>query len=185
MKRILFSRWIPWICLLGLCASVCTAYGDVGSIELSGGVLAPYDVSEGDTSVGWQIAYAAGVTDHVEIGAIFMKTGNFEADNDITDGEVEISTLMLQTRWLFNPESKTRGFVDLAGGMMDLDPKGKATTSSRSGGAARLGIGVDQALTPHLALRFSTGYTTGIGRTSEIDILDVSVSLVFGVRLLE
>jgi len=185
MKRILFSLWIPWVCLLGLCAFVGTVYGDAGSIELSGGVLAPYDVSSSDTSVGWQIAYAAGVTDHVEIGAMFMRTGNFEADNDITDGEVEISTLMIQTRWLFNPESTTRGFVDLAGGMMDLDPKGKATTSSRSGGAARLGLGVDQALTPHLALRFSTGYTTGIGRTSEIDILDVSVSLVFGVRLFE
>jgi len=182
MKRILFFCSIPLVYGLVVCLTISPAYGDAGSFQLSGGVLAPYDASVSDTSVGWQISYAAGVTDHVEIGAMFMKTGNFDAENDLTDGEVEISALMIQSRWLFNPESRTRGFVDLAGGMMAVDPKGPSATSSRAGGAARLGIGVDQALTPHLAIRFSTGYTTGIGRTSEIDIFDASVSLVFGVR---
>lgn len=177
MKRILFI----WCLAVGL--SVGQAFGDVGSLQVSGGVVAPYDVSACDTSVGWQLSYAAGVTEHVEIGAMLMRTGFFEAESDITDGEAEISVLVIQGRWLFFPGATTRVFADLAGGMMDVDAKGPSTRPSRAGGAARLGLGVDRDLSPHLGLRFGLGYTTGIGRTSEIDVLDASVSLVFGVRL--
>ncbi|WP_300670408.1 hypothetical protein [Desulfoluna sp.] len=177
MKRILFI----WCLLFGM--SMGSVYGDVGSLQVSGGVVAPYDVSASDSAVGWQVSYAAGVTDHVEIGAVLMKTGEFEVDNDITDGEAEVSALMIQGRWLFSPERKTRGFIDLAGGMMDVDAVTPSVVSSRAGGAARLGLGVDHDLSRNLAIRFSVGYTTGIGRTSEIDLIDAGISLVFGVRL--
>lgn len=179
MKRVLFI----WCLVFGM--SVCSAYADVGSLQFSGGVVVPYDVSESDTGVGWQLSYAIGVTDHVEIGAMFMKSGYLEAKNDITEGEVEITTLLIQGRWLFNPADKTRGFMDFGFGGMDVDAETPSAIANRAGGAARIGFGVDRELSPHLAVRLSAGYTTGVGRTSEIDIIDASVSLVFGVRLLQ
>ena len=179
MKRILFI----WCLAFGI--SVCPAYADVGSLQFSGGVVAPYDVSASDSSVGWQASYGIGVTDHVEIGAMLMRTGDFEVKNDITDGEAEVTTLMIMGRWICNPEKKTRGFMDLGFGGMDVDAKDPSAIPNRAGAAARVGLGLDRELSPHLAFRFSTGYTTGIGRTSEIDIIDASISLVFGVRLLQ
>lgn len=177
MKRVFIT-----LCLLaGIWIG--SASADVGSLKLSAGVVVPYDVSESDASVGGQLSYGIGVTDHVEIGAMFMKSGDFEAENDFTDGEVEITTLLIQGRWTFNPQSRTRGFADLGGGMMDVEAENPSGIPNRSGGAARLGIGVDREINPHLALRFGVGYTKGIGRTSEIDIIDASLSLVFGVRL--
>ena len=179
MRRTLFI----WCIFLGVFWG--TASADVGSLEFSGGVVAPYDVSSSDSAVGWQLSYAIGVTDHFEIGAMLMETGDFEAENDITDGEVEISTILIQGRWIFFPEEKTRGFVDLGGGMMDVSPESSSSISSRSGGAIRMGVGVDRELARGLAIRLGLGYTTGVGRTSEIDVIDASVSLVFGVKLLE
>lgn len=179
MKRILFI----WCLVLGMWVG--STYADVGSFQFSGGVVAPYDVSENDASLGWQLSYAIGVTDHAEIGAMLMKSGYLEAKNDITDGEVEITALMIQGRWLFNPAHKTRGFMDLAVGMMDVDADSPSAIANRAGGAVRLGGGVDRELNPNLAVRFGIGYTTGVGRTSEIGIIDASISLVFGGTLLQ
>lgn len=183
MKRVLFIGCLGLVAGLGL--SLCSAAADVGSLQASAGVVVPYDVSAGDSAVGGHISYAIGVTDHAEIGGMFMKSGYLDAQNDITDGDVELSVLMIQGRWIVNPAHKTRGFVDLGAGMMDVDARGPSAISNRAGGAVRLGIGVDRDIARAFSVRFSTGYTTGVGRTGEIDLLDLSVSLMFGVPLLQ
>ncbi|MCG8470750.1 MAG: hypothetical protein MI742_02720 [Desulfobacterales bacterium] len=152
-----------------------------GDITLAAGILAPYDADTGKSAVGWNLSYAVGITDRLELGAMFTRSGNYKAVNPLTSGEVEVSTLIIQARWFMGPMGATQAFIDLGGGMMDLDPKGGVSGENRAGAAARVGVGIDRTLGP-VDLRLGLGYTRGIGRTSEIDMLEAFAAIVFGAK---
>lgn len=150
-----------------------------GDVTFAAGILAPYDADTGKSAFGWHLTYAVGITDRFELGAMYTKSGNYEGVNNLTQGEVEVSTLLIQGRCTLTNIGDGRLFMDLGGGMMDVDPKGPSVTENRPGAAVRIGIGMDHPAGP-FDLRLGIGYTRGIGRTSEIDMLETSLSILFG-----
>ena len=104
-----------------------------------------------------------------------MTTNSFELENDLTHEKASFNAVLFGGRFLFPEEKRSRGFVCLGLGAMEIEADG--TSKTRDGFLARFAFGVDFFPTEALGITFESGFSRGMGQTAEVLLFDVIASV--------
>lgn len=172
MKRIVFI----FTAILVLLAQ--SALAESGpSFRISAGPTIMYDPGNQKSGVGGYVTAGYRLMPAFEVELYGAMSGDFEVENDLTDGDAAVSMLTLGGRYVTSLGDKSSAFFALGAGVLKLEAD--EGNDTRQGGVARFGIGLDFQILPNLGVTVGTGFNRGFGATDEVVLFDLSTSLFF------
>ena len=159
--------------------SVLAATTPAFRVSVGGGMV--YDPMNQDpgslamASVGYRVLPSF----EVEVKA--MRSGEFELDSDFTGETFSLTAVTLGGRFITSTGDGDAGFVSFGLGGVEVKAEEAlpGADSTRTGLLARMGVGVDLAVTDAMGLTLESAFSRGFGNTDEVFTFDVTTSLFY------
>lgn len=168
LKLILILGWF-FILIQGLGAQEKFGFSAGGSIASD-----PTNFNEGKGGYG-ELTY--NLLSNFDLVFHFEKLVDFEADNDLTEDEIDMRFYTAGLRYASDVESNSRGIIGIDLGSLEIEANDSKGESTEDGQVLRLNLGVEQYLYKKTGVKISGAYLIGLGAVNELAFFDFNLGL--------